>query len=350
MARRAGVSKGAVSLALNDRPGVSVETRRRILAIAADLGWRPSARAKALSESRALAVGLILARPAALLASDPFFGQLLAGVEEALAPEGYALVLSVVPDAAAEEEAYRRLAHDGRVDGVLLTDPRVDDPRYALLVELGLEGVVVGSADPACPFPGLAADEHTAVANAVRHLVDLGHTAVAHINGPKQLVHGAGRRDAWAAALRDAGLRPGRALGGGFTAEGGAQAARRLLAEPERPTAIFCANDLMAIGAVRAARELGLRVPEDLSVAGFDDIPLAEHVTPPLTTVRQDPVANGRAAARLLLARLGGRPLATPTLPAPVLVVRSSTAPAPRGRPGSTRGRNPVNVLRTRLR
>ncbi len=325
------MSKGAVSLALNDRPGVSDATRKRIADAADALGWRPSARAKALSQSRGFAVGLILARPSGQLATDPFFGQLLAGVESELAAAGYVLVFSVVDDAEAEAETYRRLADEGRVDGVLLTDVRIDDPRYALVAELGLEAVVVGRPHPASPLPGIAADERTAIARAVGVLVELGHTSIAHISGPPELVHSAERQSAWSDALLAAGLPAGRVVDGDFTADGGARATRLLLKSrrPPPPTAILYANDLMAMAGLRVARELGVRVPEDLSVVGFDDTPLAELVEPPLTTIRQDPVAAGVAAARVLLGRLRGEPLPIPDLPADVLIVRESIGPAP---------------------
>lgn len=334
VARDAGVSKGAVSLALNGRPGVSDATRVRIAASAEALGWRPSARAKALSESRALAIGLIVAGSPSQLASDPFFAALLAGVEAELATVGYALVLSVVGDAAAEDETYRRLADDGRVDGVLLTDARVDDPRYALVAELGLEAVVLGHSDRISGLPGVAADERTALARAVEALVDLGHRHVGHVSGPVTVVDANERRDAWHEALAAVGLPAGPVVEGDFTGRGGARATRRLLKRRHRPTAILYANDLMAIAGLRVARELKLRVPRDVSVLGFGDIPLAEHVHPPLTTIRQDPVAAGAAAARLLLQRLRGDSAPAPELPAAVLVTRESIARArtPRAR------------------
>jgi DNA-binding LacI/PurR family transcriptional regulator len=331
VARHAGVSKGAVSLALNGRPGVSDATRLRIAEAADALDWRPSVRAKALSESRALAIGLIIARPPGQLASDPFFAQLLAGVEAVLADAGYVLVLSVVADPASEAETYRRLADDGRVDGVLLTDARIGDPRYRLVSELDLEAVVIGHPDPGSGLPGVAADERSAIAQAVAALVDFGHERIAHVAGPAAIVHSAERRAAWRDALLAAGLPPGQVADGDFTREGGAHATRTLLGGHEAPTAILYANDLMAIGGLQVARELGVRVPQDLSVVGFDDTPLAEHVHPSLTTIRQDPVAAGSAAAALLLQRLGGPALAEIALPAPVLVVRDSTGPAPRG-------------------
>jgi DNA-binding LacI/PurR family transcriptional regulator len=337
VARHAGVSKGAVSLALNGRPGVSDATRRRIAASAEALDWRPSARAKALSESRALAIGLIVARSPSQLASDPFFAALLAGVEAELASAGYALVLSVVGDAAAEDETYRRLVDDGRVDGVLLADARVDDPRCAVVAELGLEAVVLGHSDPISGLPGVAADERPALARVVDALVDLGHHHVGHVSGPATLVHANERRDAWHDALAAAGLPAGPLTEGDFTGAGAARATRRLLERRRPPTAILYANDLMAIAGLRVARELGLRVPRDVSVVGFDDIPLAEHVHPPLTTIRHDPVAAGAAAARLLLQRLRGESAPPPELPAAELVMRESIARARTPRAASRR-------------
>jgi DNA-binding LacI/PurR family transcriptional regulator len=138
VARRAGVSKGAVSFALNDRPGVAPSTRDRILAAARELGWQPSTRARALSHSRAFAVGMVMRRAPELLGADPFFPQFLAGVETALAERGSALVLQVVgDDDEAEAGSYRRLARQGRVDGVFLNDMLVDDHRFGLLAGLG---------------------------------------------------------------------------------------------------------------------------------------------------------------------------------------------------------------------
>jgi DNA-binding LacI/PurR family transcriptional regulator len=323
------VSKGAVSLALNGRPGVSDATRRRIVTAADTLGWRPNARGKALSESRALAIGLIFARPTDQLASDPFFPQLLAGIEAELGRSGYVLVLSVVADEATELATYSRLAREGRIDGVLLTDARLDDPRNQLVHELGLEAVVIGHPDPASGLLAVTTDERTAVARAVGALVDLGHRRIAHVAGPQELVHAAERRAAWRDALLAARLPSSKVVEGDFTRAGGVRATHELLEEPEPPTAIIYANDLMAIGGLAVAKELGVRVPEDLSIVGFDDIPVAEHVNPALTTIRQDFVAAGAAATRRLLERLQDQPITPAAVPDPVLVVRDSIGRSP---------------------
>jgi DNA-binding LacI/PurR family transcriptional regulator len=335
VARQAGVSKGAVSFALNGRPGVGHATRARILDAARDLDWRPSTRARALSHSRAFALGLVLSRSPELLAADPFFPHFVAGVETVLAERGYALVLQVVgDDRRAEADSYRRLARDDRVDGVFLTDLRRHDPRLELLVELGLPAVAVGPPAGDCPLPWVAVKDRYGVEQAVAHLVELGHTRIAHVAGAPGYIHSASRRAAWRRALRRAGLTPGPVVAGDFTGPGGAKATRQLLGQPDPPTAIVYSNDLMAIAGMGVAQEAGLEVPRGLSVVGFDDIPLAAHLVPPLTTVRQDALAWGQAAARTLLAVVERQPIPSIQLDLPRLIVRASTATprTPKGR------------------
>jgi DNA-binding LacI/PurR family transcriptional regulator len=328
VARRAGVSKGAVSFALNDRPGVAPKTRDRILAAARELGWQPSTRAMALSRSRAFAVGLVMRRAPELLGADPFFPQFLAGVETALAERGSALVLQVVADDdEAEAGSYRRLAGQGRVDGVFLNDMLVDDHRFDLLAGLGLHAVAVGRPAGPCPFPVVSLDDRQGVAHTVEHLLGLGHRRVAFVGGTEGYVHSRSRRTAWRQALAAAGVAPGPEQVGDFTGPGGAAATRALLQLADPPTAIVYANDVMAIAGMGVAVGRGLRVPGDLSVAGFDDVPLAAHVAPPLSTVRQDAMAWGRAAAEVLLAVGEGRPTADVELPPATPVFRASTGP-----------------------
>jgi DNA-binding LacI/PurR family transcriptional regulator len=330
VARAAGVSKGTVSFALNGRPGVAEGTRRRILDAARTLGWTPSHQGRALSVSRAFAVGLVLARPPELLGADPFFPAFIAGVERTLSDRGQALVLQVVPDAE-EEAGYRRLAGAGRVDGVFLLDLRVADPRIALLRELGMPAVTIARPDVPSDCPALLVDDRPGIAAAVRHLVELGHRRIAHVAGPAHFLHGSVRRQAWAQALADAGLPAGAVVEADFSAAGGAQATRALIATGDRPTAIVYANDLMAIAGLSVALEHGIAVPAQLSVTGFDNIDLAGHVTPPLTSVRTDPYLWGRAAADALLELIAGKTVDDVPVPPAQLVVRASTAPPPPG-------------------
>ncbi|MGA8113205.1 MAG: LacI family DNA-binding transcriptional regulator [Actinocatenispora sp.] len=327
MARAAGVSKGAVSFALNGRRGVSAETRDRILAAARALGWAPSHRARALSTSRAYAVGLVIARPPELLGADPFFPAFIAGVESVLTDHGQALVLQVVPDQRAEYDGYRRLAADGRLDGLFLLDLRTADPRIALLERLRLPAVTLGQPDVPSPFPAVLVNDRPAVTATVDHLVELGHRRIAHVAGPSHFLHGAGRRLAWQDALSAAGLPAGQCVLSDFSPASGADATRRLLDADTPPTAIVFANDVMAIAGLAVARERGVDVPGGLSVTGFDDTELAAHVKPPLTSVRTDPFDWGQGAARTLLDLIDGNGSADIDMPPARLIVRASTGP-----------------------
>ncbi len=329
VARAAGVSKGAVSLAFNDRPGVADDTRARILATARELGWTPSPRARALSVSRALAVGLVMARPPETLRADPFFPSFIAGIESELSQHGYALLLQVVPEHEAEHHTYRRLSDEGRVDGVFVTDLYVDDARPALLAELELPAVIVGPALPEAYWPAVGVDDQPGITAAVEHLLELGHTRIAHVAGPSEMVHGRSRREAWATALTRAGHPEGPWVEGDFSAEAGAVATRQLLDLTEPPTAIVYANDLMAIAGLSVASARGIDVPGRLSITGYEDTELAAHVQPPLTTVSTDVTGWGRAAARRLLELVDHRDATDFPLQPPRLVVRGSTGPSP---------------------
>lgn len=329
VAARAQVSKSAVSFVFNGRPGVGEAARTRILQAAEELDWRPDARARALSRSRAQALGLVIRRDPELISTDPFFPQFVAGVESGLSDEGYALVLQVVQGEEAEQAAYMRFAHESRVDGVFLTDLRVDDERPAELARLGVPCLLVGPAAPGGGGrPPIGLDDAAGVRRAVRHLSALGHRRIAHVAGAASYVHSEIRRRAWADEMAELGLDPGPIVVADFTGASGARATHELLDLADPPTAIVYANDLMAIAGMSAAMDRGIRVPADLSVVGFDDVPLAPYVVPPLTTVRQDVVAWGRVCARTLVAIVEAREPESVRLPPVEFVVRGSTGPA----------------------
>jgi DNA-binding LacI/PurR family transcriptional regulator len=351
VARVARVSKGAVSFALNGRPGVAKTTRARILAAADELGWTPSASARSLSTQRALAVGLVVAREPELLGADPFFPPFIAGIETVLARRGQALVLQVPPSADDELDGYRRLAADRRVDGVFLSDLRVDDPRPSALAELGLPAVTIGRM-PNSQLPSVSLDDRPGIEAAVRHLITLGHRRIANVAGPSNFVHGGTRQAAWRKVMLAAGLAADLAVTADFTASGGAAATAGLLDLAQPPTAIVYANDVMAIAGMSVAASRGVSVPDQLSVTGFDDTELARHLRPALTTVRSDALGWGAAAAKLLLDVIDARPARGPArrersaerplvihveLPPAELVLRDSCAPPPSTRQSTSR-------------
>jgi LacI family transcriptional regulator, repressor for deo operon, udp, cdd, tsx, nupC, and nupG len=310
VARAAGVSKTLVSYALNDRPGVKESTRAHIVATARDMGWTPSFRARALSASRAYAIGLVL--PAA--ADDGGFVRLLAGLQSVLSTSQYALLTEVVETAGAEDGAYQRLVLDGRVDGLVVLGPRPADTRLALLREAGLAFVTLGRPAEATTMPVLAADESQAIADLVAHLAGLGHRRIAQVGGA--------RRDLCQKFLREHGLDDSLWIEGDDTLA--------LLDGATRPTAIIYPSDLAAVAGMTAIATRGLRVPADISVVGWDDAPLARSVHPALSTVGRDPYEDGRTAATVLLEAIDGKEFREPVPSVePAFIPRGSTGPAP---------------------
>jgi DNA-binding LacI/PurR family transcriptional regulator len=332
VAQRAGVSRAAVSFAVNGRSGVSAETRARILRAAEELGWHPSGAARALTRARTGAIGLVLTRQPQRLEFDDFFVRFLAGVQRTLTSRDYGLLLHVQPpEGAGGVEAYRRLAESGRVDGMLLTDVLFEDPRFELLAESGLPTVVAGRPVGDCPFPAVETRHTEGVAKVVNHLITLGHRSVAFIGGDPSYEYVAGRRTVWMKTMRDAGLEPG--LSASIVPEdtAGLAATTRLLESDNRPTAIVYTSDMLALAGAGVARKLKLLIPGDLSIVGFDDSPVAALSSPPLTTVRVDYAGFGEAAAALLLAEIDGTPRPPFEPAAPELIVRGSTSrPLPR--------------------
>lgn len=331
VAALAGVSVAAVSKVVNGKGSISAATRERVLTAASKLQWTPSAAAVALRSAKTRAIGMVAMRSPDLLSADPHFTLLISGIESELSPLGYGLLLHIVgEEPSAEEAAYRRLADERRVDGVVLTESRIGDTRFELLRTLGVNAVLVGSPWRADPVPSVQATGlGSGIRAAVDHLVGHGHRRVAYVSGPEDRVHTVHRRRVFEDALAAHGLTPSHSLVSDFTAAGAVAAIGALLADRNRPTAVLFANDSMAVAGLSAARRLGVDVPGELSVIGHDDLPLGELVYPQLTTVRQDLVGLGRAAALVLLASLGEVDAEPVDVRPPELVVRESTGPAP---------------------
>jgi DNA-binding LacI/PurR family transcriptional regulator len=307
IARRAGVSKGAVSYALNGQPGVSEATRRRVLAIAEEIGWNPNSAARALSGAAANAIGLALRRPARILGLEPFYMELISGLEGVLSTRSYGLMLQLVGDPESEVAVYRRWWGERRVDGVLICDLRMDDPRVKVLEELRLPAVVVGGPDGVGGLASVWNDDGGALAETVEYLVALGHRRLAHVAGLSDLRHTRARTDAFVEVSGRLQLEQAISESTDYTGEQGAQATRRLLSAQPRPTAVIYDNDIMAIAGLAVAQEMGLAVPGDLSIVAFDDSPLCQLVHPPLTALTRDIAAYGAQAAEQLLTVIGSK-------------------------------------------
>ncbi|WP_277212912.1 LacI family DNA-binding transcriptional regulator [Isoptericola croceus] len=329
IADRAGVSTGAVSYALNDRPGVSAQTRERILEIAAEMGWQPSQAARSLSGARAETIGLILARAPETLGFESFYMQFVAGIEQVLSERSYGLLLQVVPDITAEIAAHRRWRAARRVDGVVVVDPRQDDPRLELLTDAAaLPAVVVG--DPALAGGATAVwtDDGAAVRECVRYLAGLGHRRIGRVTGTEAFGHTHIRDVAFFDEARRHGL-AAEVQRADFTPEAGATATRALLTADRPVSAIVFDNDVMALAGLGVAHELGVRVPQDVSLVAWDDSPLCEAAFPQLTALSHDVTSYGAHVARRLFDRIEGAPPGSFLDATPVLQVRGSTGPAP---------------------
>ncbi|HKT04838.1 MAG TPA: LacI family DNA-binding transcriptional regulator [Rugosimonospora sp.] len=326
IARAAGVSKGAVSYALNGRPGVSEATRRRILAIAAEYGWHPSSAARALSDGRAGVLGLVVDRPARTLGIESFFMQLISGIESTLSARSVGLLLQVTADQHDEMEAYRRWWAQRRVDGVILVDLHREDPRVALLEELRMPAVVVGGPEGLGSLPGVWSDDAGAMTAVVDYLAALGHRRIARVAGLAELCHTAVRSRALAAAATRLGLTDVVTINTDYTGDEGARATRALLSRRPAPTAIIYDNDVMAVAGVAVAHEMRVAIPAEVSVVAWDDSPLCQLVHPQLSAVSRDIVAYGAHAAACLLEVVSGAEVGSFQDEAPRLVPRGSTA------------------------
>jgi LacI family transcriptional regulator len=345
LAAKSGVSVATVSRALNGSTEVSESTRQRILSLAEQLDYTPSAAARTLVQRRSHVIGVILETgPGHPDLLHPFFQEVLVGLKESAGTRGYDLLLF-----ASEEPGHgfggthsflRRADHHG-VDGAIVMGYDGSHPEIVKLAESGLPCMTV-DADIGGPRTGYVMSENREGAKlAVRHLLELGHERIATITGMLRTPPGADRLEGYREALTDVGLEPRDeyVVEGDYYDESGYMGTRRLLELDEPPTAIFAASDLMAAGALRAANELGANVPDDLAVVGFDDIGLASLLQPQLTTVRQDMQALGEAAAEGLSRMIEDSDAEPVKRFVPTrLVVRSSSGAngAPRGRTRST--------------
>ncbi|MER2537002.1 MAG: LacI family DNA-binding transcriptional regulator [Rhizobiaceae bacterium] len=326
IAERLGVSPATVSRALSDTGLVAEPTLSRIRDAASALDYRPNVSARNLRTRRAMAV-LMVVRDV----GNPFYLEILKGVEAAARAAGYSVLMGNTENDPDRERQYFDMLRDGHADGmILMTGKLPSAPGYAERLPKGLPVVVALEMIEGSGFPHVQIDNEAAAAEAVRHLIGLGHRRIAHIAGPLPEVMSQRRRDGFRRAMAEAGLAvpDGYEQRGDYLLQTGRTLCRALLDLPEPPTAIFVANDEMAFGAIHELRRSGLDVPGDVSVVGFDDIYLSAALFPPLTTVSQPRAEIGRQAMRLLLRMLSGEALpARPLVLATELKVRGTTAP-----------------------
>jgi LacI family transcriptional regulator, galactose operon repressor len=327
VAARAGVSRTTVSFVLNARAdtGIPEETRQRVIEAARDLGYQPHGPARALAGGASHTIGLVLRQSPEQVAIDALLAETLWGIGSEAHQGGYRVMVEPLsPD----RGKYSDLVVSQRVDGLIVSGPRTDDQELVDLVREGFPIILQGSL-PSLDAPSVDVDNRAGARTAVEHLLGLGHRRIGCVtNAPLAYTAASERLAGYHDALAAAGVEadPALVFEGAFDAASGHAAAAQLLEASPDVTALFVASDIVAFGAMRAVREAGRRIPADVSVVGFDDIPLARHFDPPLTTIHLPARALGAAAGRALVERLAGRAWSERILLPTELIVRDSTA------------------------
>ena len=326
VASAAGVSKTAVSFAFNNPERLGQATLERVLGVAQELGYTPHPAARALSMRRSGTIGILIPQRLSTVFANPFVSELIQGLGEQC--EEHDLTLLLVPPLDGSLEGAIRQAS---VDGFISLGLSPDDRALEVLDRIGIPTVLVDS-DSSPAYPAINIDDEGGAEAAARHLLELGHRQLAIIVLPPARAQvtstptSARRLAGYQKAIRAAGAPDPHVVVAGISVSAGARAFESMPKGKRRPTGVLAMSDMAAIGVMSAAQSAGLRVPEDLSVVGFDDVPASAWTNPPLTTVRQPIVEKGRLAARLLIQRMKGKPVESPSPLRTSLVVRNSTS------------------------
>ncbi len=328
IARNLGLSVTTVSRALGGFTDVAAATRARVEAEAERIGHRPNQAARRLRSGRSEAVGVVLPSGPGQF-DDPFFLRLLSAIGPKLQAASLDLLVATARPGADEMRAYRHLVEGRRVDGILLARTRRKDDRIAYLLDQKMPFVAHGRSEEKRAFAHLDIDGEAACRAATARLIDLGHRRIGLINAADTYMFAVHRRAGWRAALRDAGLSPGPFASAEPTEENGFRLVRTMLADAAPPSAVLCATDRLAVGALHAVSDAGLRAGRDVSIIGYDNLPMASYTDPPLTTIEQPIERAGARLVEMLLALMdGAEPKDFAELWQATLIPRASDGPA----------------------
>lgn len=327
IAKLSGVSRSTVSRVINDDPKVRLETRERVLEVIQQVNYHPNAVARGLAGGRTHVLGLVIPEGVTRLFSDPYFPILIQGVSLACNAHDYSVMLWLA-EPEYERRTIRKIAQNKITDGIIVASMLNDDPLVQALLEEDQPFILVGRHPQHPQISYIDVDNQDGARLGVSHLLRLGYRRIAHISGPHNMIAGVDRLEGYKQALHlwSVSLDSDLIVEGDFSEEGGHSAMQRLLlTNTPPPQAVFAASDSMANGALRALREHNLRVPQDVAIIGFDDIPLAAHLSPSLTTIRQPIQKSGMTAAETLIdmiqfPAIGPRRVILPT----ELVIRES--------------------------
>ena len=307
LSQHLGLTEGTVSRAINGYPDISERTRERVKNAAAELGYRPNSSARRLATGNAECIGYVMPWQSGHI-SEPFLGELLDGLSQASSQRHWDLTLSASRSAQDELAILSRLAESGRVSGVVISRIMTHDPRIERLREIGIPFVTHGRSHNSDDHAWFDIDNFSAFREAVGHLIQLGHRAIAHIHGPLDYNFSVARRAGYRRGLLEADLDldPAWEAKSDMSVDGGYQAMRYLLSLETVPTAVVCVSDMVAVGAMKAIREKGWRPGREVSVIGYDGVPLSEHTDPALTTMAQPLQSAGERIGEMLLAVIDG--------------------------------------------
>jgi len=333
LAKRAGVSVATVSRVLNNYPDVSEETKHKVLALVQEMNFRPSNAARSLVTRRSNIIGVFFLQDHIdSMILHPFFQEVIVGFKRAVGKRGYDLLFFTSQKPGDGDFTYLKRCRHHQVDGVVLMGVNRTDPQMIELTASGLPCMSVDVDMLGSRAGYVLSNNEEGARQAVRHLVSLGHKEIALINGPTTSRPGHDRLIGYREAMAEAGLtyRSEYVHNFDFTWQHGYESMQKLLDLPDRPTAVFASADLMAMGAIKAIRERGLHVPEDIAMVGFDDIEVASMVHPALTTIRQDKEAMGKAAGENLVRLIEDPGFAPPVITMKTeLIVRESCGASP---------------------
>lgn len=324
IAKMSGVSRSTVSRVINGSPNVKEQTRKKVLDIIQEVGFQPNLSARGLAVGRTRVIGLVIPTGLSAIFSDPYFPLVIQGVASACNARGYSVMLWLA-EPEYERETIGQILYSGLIDGIIVSSMVMDDPLIERLSESQRPFITIGRHPTNDQLDFVDVDNRAGAYQGTSYILHTGRRRIATITGPPNMIASRDRYQGYLDALRERGLRmqPELVAEGEFSDISGYLAMKQLL--PQRPDGVFVASDAMAFAAIRAIQEAGLRIPEDIAVVGFDDIPTAATSKPPLTTVRQPIQRTGRVATEMLIQRIEHPETQTCRIVLPTeLVIRSS--------------------------